>query len=88
LSIACPVCQVSDGVNGLLLQQLAFITGYDDAECVQFFRHGAPFVGMLPCSGIGTPRHGVTEQSAEVLREQAQTSNAARRTATQTICSV
>lgn len=47
------VVKVASGVNGLLLEQLAFITGHVDRECVEFFRRGAPFVGKLPCSGIG-----------------------------------
>ena len=72
LALPVTVCQVSKGVNGLLLQQLAFITGYEDAESVQFFRRGAPFLERFPCSGVGTPRHDAVEFSEVALREQAQ----------------
>ena len=64
-------------MNGLLLQQLAFITGYEDADCVQFFRRGAPFLGRLPCSGIGTPRLEAGDISVSLLREHAHANNAA-----------
>ena len=52
---ATGLCQVSEGVDGLLLQQLATITEHKDPQCVSFFRQGAPFLGQLPCSGNGTP---------------------------------
>ena len=76
---ATDVCQVSEGVNGLLLQQLATITEHKDPECVSFFRQGAPFLGQLPCSGNGTPFVVVasSQESVEVLREQCAVSNAA-----------
>ena len=35
------VCKVSCSVDGLLLEQLASITGYTDPDCVEFFRQGA-----------------------------------------------
>ena len=54
-----PSWEVSRGVNGLLLEQLAAVTGHVDAQFVEFFRKGAPFLGVLPCSGIGEPLENV-----------------------------
>ena len=69
--------QVSRGVNGLLLQQLAIISGHKDLECVEFFRQGAPFLGKLPCSGNGTPIVASGDKSVSMLRELCVESNAA-----------
>ena len=73
----CLGMQVSEGVNGLLLEHLAMVTGHVDPECVEFFRKGAPFLGVLPRSGIGDPCEPLAGKSLSVLRRECQQSNAA-----------
>ena len=43
--------QISSDVNGPLLEHLVAQASYDDAECVQFFRDGAPLAGQMPSQG-------------------------------------
>ena len=49
------VRRVAREVNGPLLERLARRSGFHDPGAVELFRRGAPFVGMLPCSGNGVP---------------------------------
>lgn len=57
--------KVASGVNGPLLQHLAEITQYKDAECVEMFRSGAQMSGVLreTCNGK-RHNHGVPESVA------------------------
>ena len=34
---------------------LARAADWHDAKCIDFFRHGAPLLGVLETSGVGTP---------------------------------
>ena len=49
------VAPLAGECQGLLLEQLAVVAEHCDKDCVNFFRHGAPLLGELPCSGIGLP---------------------------------
>jgi len=49
------VRKVATGVNGPLMEALAARTVFQDAACIEFFRLGAPAVGLLPVSGSGVP---------------------------------
>ena len=49
------VRQVAREVNGPLLERLARRSDFHDPGAVELFRRGAPFVGLLPCSGNGVP---------------------------------
>ena len=59
---------VSKNVNGYLFQELLLASGYQDAECIEFFRSGAPMAGELDCSGIGTPVPGERSKSISELQ--------------------
>ena len=43
------IVKVCETVNGPLLQELAHASSFSDCSCVNFFRHGAPFIGKLDC---------------------------------------
>ena len=68
------LCRV---VNGPLLEQLAKITQHCDPVCIEFFRVGAPLLGKLPVSGIGTPCADAVARPLSELKSQCQASNAA-----------
>jgi hypothetical protein len=50
------VAKVSETVNGPLFQELAKATNFTDSPCVDFFRHGAPFIGKLDGTDSNSPQ--------------------------------
>ena len=55
LSKSDPCIQrISQNICGPLLEELAFSSGFCDAQCVYLFRDGAQLMGQLPHSGIGS----------------------------------
>ena len=67
---------VSGECQPLLLEQLAVVAEHCDTECVSFFKHGAPFVGELSCSGVGDPLGPpAAAPSLDLLREGAEEHN-------------
>ena len=71
------VKHICKNVNGLLLQHLTAITEHGDPHCVEFFRHGAPFIGVLPQSGNGVPVEHTAVKSIDELWDRRRESNAA-----------
>ena len=63
------VKKMCTSVNGPALEALAKATHYEDAECVNFFRWGAPLFGKLPCSINGKKQDYPQHASLENLRD-------------------
>jgi hypothetical protein len=59
--------KVSRGVNGPLLEELATLTGFGDASCVQAFREGAPILGPLPAADSAVEHQYPAAESTEML---------------------
>ena len=69
------VAKVSRSVNGPTLESLAKAIGYQDSACIEFFRKGAPLIGVLPETCNGVPKAYDTHKSIDELRESAETAN-------------
>ena len=61
--------QVSNGVNGPLLEMLAKEAGHHDCIAVNQFRHGADLIGVLTCAGNGRPVPAYNPTPISVLQE-------------------
>ena len=61
--------QVSNGVNGPLLELLAKEAGHNDCEAINQFRYGASLIGVLTCAGNGRPVPAQQPTPISVLQE-------------------
>ncbi len=61
------VKEVSHRVNGPLLVALAEATGFHDKACIEFFRRGAPLLGVLEFAGNGGTKEFPKPESADDL---------------------
>ena len=67
--IILAVCfKVADGVAGFLMQELIANSSHCDKEVADMFRKGAPLIGELERSGIGTPAEVDTVGSIDELK--------------------
>lgn len=69
--------KVAVDVNGVLFEQLAQVADHDDKSCVNFFRGGGPFLGLLDRSGIGDPCGTSAAVDVSALAQDAASRNAA-----------
>ena len=69
LPVLQPVLQVSNGVNGPLLELLAKEAGHHDCEAINQFRYGASLIGVLTCAGNGRPVSAQKPTPISVLQE-------------------
>ena len=67
--ILLAVCfKVADGVAGFLMQELIANSSHCDKEVADMFRKGAPLIGELKRTGIGTPAEVDTVGSIDELK--------------------
>ena len=71
------VRQVACGFNGPLLEMLLRTCKHVDPGCADLFRQGAPLLGKLPMSGIGTPEQKRSHESIDKLWATAAQGNGA-----------
>ena len=61
---------VSVGFNGPLAEWLAEQFGYEDKECIEFMRRGAPIAGTLSASGLLEKKDNPAKASLKELEER------------------
>ena len=64
------VLDLAGHINGPLLLEPAQISGHKDLSCIDFFRHGAPLVGLLDYCGAGEPKTFQAHASIEDLYDE------------------
>ena len=69
------IAKMCDSVNGPAMEALAEATGYEDTECIDFFRYGAPLMGKLPLSCNGRAEKYPEPASVDELRQSTHTAN-------------
>jgi hypothetical protein len=71
------VAQVASTVNGPLAMELAVATGFDDPECIEALRQGAPALGVLPKAADAVPHAYPVGESAQELWDSCRVRNKA-----------